>query len=282
MLVRHHDLRDADRLAVLVAHGDLALGVRPQDLLVARVTSFRDQAQDLVCVVDRGRHQFGRLVAGVAEHDALVAGALFLVGAGLQGVDALRDVGRLRVQQDFDVGGLPVEASLLVTDVLDGVADDLLDVVVGDRLRPAGLAGDHDLVGGRERLACGADCPGVDAGLRAFPEEQIDDLVGDAIAHLVGMPLRNRFTREQIRPAHQPFLLSRKLPNPTALFCVMLRTSIAPARDDVRLIVEPKPIVPPQDIPRGVEVPAALGDIGQTIVLDLGDIHCRIPCRKRG
>ena len=37
-----------------------------------------------------------------------------------------------------------------------------------------------------------------------------------------------------------------------------------------------------QDIPRGVEIPAALSDIGQTIVLDLGDIHCRIPGRKRG
>ncbi len=106
----------------------------PQHLLLAGVAGFRDQAQDLVRVEDRRRHQIRRLVAGVTEHDALVAGAFFLIGARLQRVDALRDVGRLRMQQDLDLGGLPVEAVLLVADVLDGVARDLLDHVVGDGL----------------------------------------------------------------------------------------------------------------------------------------------------
>ena len=93
MLVRDDDLGDAGRLAVLVAHGHLALGVGPEHGLLAGVPRLRDQAQDLVAVVDRRRHQLGRVLAGVAEHDALVAGAFILVAAA---VDALGDVGRLR------------------------------------------------------------------------------------------------------------------------------------------------------------------------------------------
>ena len=85
---------DADRLAVVVADGDLALGVRAE-LAGARRRLARASAsslEDLVGVVDRRRHQFRRLAAGIAEHDALVARALVLVAGG---VDALGDVGRL-------------------------------------------------------------------------------------------------------------------------------------------------------------------------------------------
>ena len=192
MLVRDHDLAHADRLAVLVLHGDLALGVRAEHLLLAGVAGFGDQAQDLVGVEDRRRHQVRRLVGGVAEHDALVARALFLLLARLHRVDALRDVGRLRMQQDFDIGLLPVEALLLVADVLDRLAHHAFDLLVGDRSRAAGLAGDHHLVGGGERFAGRADLPGIDACLWAFPVEQIDDLVGDPVADLVRMTLGNR------------------------------------------------------------------------------------------
>ena len=84
-------------------------------------------------VVERRRHQFGRLAAGVAEHDALVARALVLVAGG---VDALGDVGGLGMQQNLDIGVAPVEALLLVADVLDrltGRFDDLLDWECGVR-----------------------------------------------------------------------------------------------------------------------------------------------------
>ena len=214
--MRDHDLAHADRLAVLVLHGDLALGVRTEHLLPAGVARFRDQPQDLVGVKDRRRHQVRRLVGGITEHDALVAGAFFLVGAGLQRIDALRDVGRLRMQQDFDVGGLPVEPFLLVADVLDRAAHHALDLLVGDGFGTAGLAGDHHLVGGGERFAGRTDGPGVHARLRAFAEEQIDDLVGNPVADLVGMAFGNRLAGEQIRRAHQltpfsadPAVLSR-------------------------------------------------------------------------
>ena len=118
----------------------------------------------LVGVVDRRRHQLRRLAAGIAEHDALVAGAFVLVAGG---VDALGDVGRLGVQQDLDVAVFPVEAGLLVADVPDREAGDVGDVVLGDRGGAAGLAGDDDAVGGGERLAGDADVPGIDAVLGA-------------------------------------------------------------------------------------------------------------------
>ncbi len=72
-----------------------------------------------MAVVQRRGHQFRRLAAGVAEHDALVAGADILV-AGF--IDALGDVDGLRMQQHVDLGGLPMEAILLVADRLDGLA----------------------------------------------------------------------------------------------------------------------------------------------------------------
>ena len=53
-----------------------------------------------MAVVERRRHQVRGLVAGEAEHDALVAGAFVLV---LAGIDALRDVRRLGVQMVREV-----------------------------------------------------------------------------------------------------------------------------------------------------------------------------------
>ena len=72
-----------------------------------------------MAVIERRRHQVGRLVAGEAEHDALVARAFVLVAAG---IDALRDMGGLAVQVVFEGQRLPVEAFLLVADVLDDVS----------------------------------------------------------------------------------------------------------------------------------------------------------------
>ena len=95
-------------------------------------------------VVDRRRHQRFGLAAGVAEHDALVAGALVLVAGG---VDADGDVGGLRVDQDLDVGLLPVEAGLLVADILDRMAGGGFDQLMGDRVGSAHFAGEHELVG---------------------------------------------------------------------------------------------------------------------------------------
>ena len=90
--------------------------------------------------IDRRRHERALLVdlalgAGIAEHHALVAGAFFLAALFLLGVDAHGDVGRLAVQQHFDVGAVIGEAVLVVADILDHAARDLGDqFAIDDRL----------------------------------------------------------------------------------------------------------------------------------------------------
>jgi len=199
MLRREHDLRYRHRLRVLVAHRDLTFGVGSEfrSVALSSLSRLGQRLEDLVAVVDRRGHQLGRLAAGISKHDALIACAFLLVG-WLLGIDALGDIGRLRVKQDLDVGLFPMESGLLVADVADRHARDMRNPVLGHRRRPARLAGDDDAVGGRECLACGTDLPGVDAGGRALAIEQVDDLVRDAVADLVGMPFRDGFAREEV------------------------------------------------------------------------------------
>jgi hypothetical protein len=118
------------------------------------------------------RHQVGRLVAGVAEHHALVAGALQLeLVLGRPGaadlfalVHALRDVGALLVDADDDAAGVAVEAvqRVVVADAVDDLAGQLGDVDVG---RGGDLAGDDAQAGGEQRLARDRPC-GSSAGWR--------------------------------------------------------------------------------------------------------------------
>ncbi len=131
---------------------------------------------------DRERHQLGRLRAGKAEHEPLVAGAA--------GVDALADVARLFVDRRQDRAGLVVEAELRarVADVLDGLTDDLLVVdgtVGGD------LAGDHGESGRDERLA-------GDARHRILRQDGVEDAVGNLVGDLVGMTFGDGFRCEQM------------------------------------------------------------------------------------
>src|SRR5207245_8495378 len=84
--------------AVRVADGDLRLGVGPQPGQPAVAPQLGLALDQAVREKDRQRHQARRLVAGIAEHEALVAGALLEVES-LALVDAARDVRRL-----LDVG----------------------------------------------------------------------------------------------------------------------------------------------------------------------------------
>ncbi len=204
VLMGDDDLRRLDRLAVLIAHRHLALGVRAERLLDAGMAGLGNFLQDLVSVVERRRHQFRRLAAGVAEHDALVARALVLVAGG---VDALRDIGRLGMEQHFDMGLAPVEPLLLVADVLDRLTGGLDNLLIGNA-GSADFAGDDHPVGRGERLAGDADLVGIDARLGALAEKKIDDLVRNPVAHLVGMPFRHGFTGKLvIQTSHTDDLL---------------------------------------------------------------------------
>ncbi len=204
MLGGDHDTGRPRRLAVDVAQRHLALGIGQQarDRLVVDVPQLVDTVQDGVGVVDRRRHQRLGLAAGIAEHHALVAGALVLVAGG---VHTLRDIGRLRVQVAGDLSLVPTEAGLVVADVVDRHAGQMGQQVRSDRGRAAGLAGEHHAVGGDQCLA-------GDTRVGIGREVSVQHRVAEPVGHLVGMTVGDGFGGEQefARIAHGWVLSCRR------------------------------------------------------------------------
>ena len=192
MLGREHQARHLDRLAAGVAQRELRLGVRPEPRLRAALAHLGQPAQHRVGIVDRRRHQLGRLVDRVAEHDALVARALLLA---LGGVDALGDVLGLAVDVVVDAQGRPVEALLLVADVAHAVAHDLLDP------RRARRPGPRTSPPTTTRSVVAKVSQATRAS-GSLGQEGVEHRVGDPVADLVGMPLGHRFGREEILAPH--------------------------------------------------------------------------------
>jgi hypothetical protein len=189
---------EGHRDAVFVLERDLGLAVGTQ---VGDLPGLADLGQALCQAVrrpDRQRHQVGRLVAGVPEHHALVAGALRLdaVLTGLAGtdlftdVDALGDVGALLVDRDDDATGVAVEAveGVVVADGVDRLAGDLRDLDVGVG---GDLAGDDTEAGRQQRLA-------GDAPVGILGEDGVEHGVGDLVGHLVGMALGDALRGEGV------------------------------------------------------------------------------------
>ena len=146
MLGRDDHRVDAGGLAVLVLHGDLALGVGPGPLkLGATLAEVGVLLEELVGVLDAHGHQHVGLVAGVAEHHALVASTLLGVEALALG-HTLGDVGALLLDRDHHAAGVAIKAlvRVVVADLVDHVADER--VVVHVRLA-GDLTGDDDQTG---------------------------------------------------------------------------------------------------------------------------------------
>ena len=70
------DVGDAHRLVVFVLDRDLALGVGAQPRHLAGFADVGQFAAETMRKHDRRGHQFRRFIAGVTEHQTLVAGAL--------------------------------------------------------------------------------------------------------------------------------------------------------------------------------------------------------------
>ena len=193
MLCRENHLVGARRLAVIAIYKcDLAFGVRPQNGVGIRLSDFGKALQDLVRIMDCGRHQHIGLAAGIAEHQALVAGALVLVVAT---VDTHRDVGGLLVQVilEFEMGVM--ELVLLIADIGNGAADRALDGIHDARhlvLGGAHFTADDHTVGGGEGLA-------GNTGFRLLGKEQVEDGVRHPVAQLVRMSFGHRFRGKEVR-----------------------------------------------------------------------------------
>ena len=139
-------------------------------------------------IINRRGHQLGRLVAGITEHQALVAGTGVEVVVARM-VHALCDVVRLLVIANHHGATLVVDAvfGVVVADALDRVARDLdvVDVRVG-----RDLAGQHHEAGVRQRL-------GSDARAWILLEDRIENGVGNLVGHLVGVAFRDGFGSEE-------------------------------------------------------------------------------------
>ena len=119
-----HRVHPDGAVVLVVLHRHLALAVGPHIGELSALADLRHPAAELVGQGDGQGHQLRRLVAGVAEHHALVAGAVAQLAVGallvLQGlVHPQGDVGGLLVDVGDDAAGVAVKAVLgpVVADV---------------------------------------------------------------------------------------------------------------------------------------------------------------------
>ena len=149
-------------------------------------------------------HQLWRLIAGVAEHHALVPGAVLQLGvlAGLvlqRLVHAHGNVPGLLVDVGNDAAGIAVKAVLgpVITDIADDFSGNFGDIHIA---LGADLAHDVDKAGGYRGLA-GHTAHGI------LLQNGVQHRVGDLVADLIGMSFRNGLGCKQI-VAHHFFFLS--------------------------------------------------------------------------
>jgi hypothetical protein len=196
VLGRQHDGVDAHRAVVgVVLDGDLGLAVGPEVRQRPVLAHLGELLGEALRDHDRQRHQHVGVVAGVAEHQALVARALLVQGVHGTGarlvaaVDALGDVARLAPDSDHHAAGLAVEALVggVVADREDPVPDGLLDVDVPARVD---LTGDH-------HEARGQQCLHRDPRVGVLREHGVQDGVTDLVSDLVRVTLGHRLRREK-------------------------------------------------------------------------------------
>ncbi|MNO81150.1 hypothetical protein D3C76_723800 [compost metagenome] len=199
VLGRQNNGVDTDNLAAFVTASHLRLGVRAQPRQQTRFTGFGLALHQLVREGDRRWHQHFGFVAGVAEHQALVAGALiFRLGT----VDTLVDVRGLLADDVHHAAGRAVEADVGagVADVGDHVTNDLLQVNPG---RSGDFAGDDGHARFHQSLA-------RHTGELVFSNDGVQHRIRNLVGDFVRMPFRHGLGGEKGVFAHLDVFL--KLP----------------------------------------------------------------------
>jgi hypothetical protein len=200
---------EGDRLAVLVADRHLRLAVRVEVGHRAALARLGEPARQAVGQPDRQRHELRRVVARVAEHQALVPRAELVIGVLVVrlarapfecGVHPGGDVGRLLDHRDLHVAVVRLEAQAgrRVADPPDRVAHHGLEVGLGTG---ADLATEQDAAGEHEGLA-------GHAPLRVLGHDGVEHRIGDLVRDLVGVAVGDGLGGEQgavrHRRLHQP------------------------------------------------------------------------------
>src|SRR5690242_21718609 len=91
-----------------------------------------------------------------------------------------------------------MEVVLLIPDVSDRAARHLDQLFAGDGRRASNLAGENDLICRDQRLDAAAS-------FGFGSQKRINDRVGNAVANLVRMPLRDGFAGEYVIAVSQEF-----------------------------------------------------------------------------
>jgi hypothetical protein len=132
MLRRQYDGVDTVRLAIDISDCYLRLGIWTQPGQAAIVAQLRLALHHEVRQVNCQWHQGWGFVAGIAEHQPLVARALIQIIVGCA-IHALGDVGALLVISDQYSAALVINAvfGVVIADALDGVACHLNVIDIG-------------------------------------------------------------------------------------------------------------------------------------------------------
>jgi hypothetical protein len=183
-------LGDRDAIDQLVFTGDLRLAVGTDPFAGSVLADFRQLASQLRGQHVRERHVLLGLVRGVSKHDSLITGTNVF---HFDRIDGLRDIRGLFFNGDDDVAGFVVKTfgGVVVTNVLDGVANDLL-VVDGSRRRD--FTKDHHHARFAARFAS-------NAGQFVTSDAGIQDRIRDLVAELVYNGLEKRIidTQKELR-----------------------------------------------------------------------------------
>ncbi len=203
------------RNAVAVLHRHLRFSVRAQVVHPAGLAQCRQPLGKRVGKRDRQRHQLRRLVAGVAEHQPLIARTYIQPVARAflclqRAVNAHRNVRRLLMDGGNDRAAVAVKTEFRprIADLAHSIAHDLLQVNVRVRRDLA-----HD--GNQPRRA---ECLARHARQGILAEHLVQDRIGNDVADLVGMPLGHGLTGKKLffHECIFPFLILSYL----CLFCL--------------------------------------------------------------
>jgi len=172
---------------VLVFDSDLGLGIRSEPWERAIVSGLLHGKVEPVGELDGQWKQFRGFVGGISKHDTLITGTELL--ESLLVVQTLGNIWRLLFNGNQNVAGLVVETLLgvIVSNVLDGVANDLLVVESGFG---GDFAKDHDHTSLGRSLTS-------DFGQRVVLEACVEDGITDLVGDLVGMTLTDRLGGEE-------------------------------------------------------------------------------------
>ncbi len=182
---------DTGNPAVFVAAGHLALGVRAQPRQQAALAGLGLSLHQAVRESDRRRHEYVGFVAGIAEHQALIAGTLVF---RLLAINALGDIDGLLADNVDDAAGVAVVAHFRggVADVLDDTAHQVFQIhpgAGGDLTANDGHTGFyHGLAG--------------NAGMGIVGQDGIQHGIRDLVCQFVRMAFRDRFGSEDVVVSH--------------------------------------------------------------------------------